>query len=81
MTDEAKEQALKDLSVILPSLKSLAEIAPDVKDIVQDRKNQEIFNKQAAKIGRFIVIIAAAIGTIIATILTVAKLIVTLGKQ
>lgn len=66
---------------VVKELKPLVEMIPDLKVIVKERREQEIFNKKAAKLGRFIVVVVAAIGTVIGTFIVVAKLIVTLGKS
>lgn len=59
----------------------LAEIMPTLKSIVKERQEQEIFNRKAAKIGRWIVIIAGGIATVVGTMYAVSKLIFTLGSN
>lgn len=63
------------------TLNGIAEIVPDLKSLIQERQEQEIFNRKAAKIGRWILAIAAGIGTVLGTMWAVAKLIVTLGSN
>lgn len=65
----------------LSSLGELVDIVPDIKAIVQERKEQAIFNKKAAKIGRWIVLIAGGVGAVIGSAIAVSKLILSLGNQ
>lgn len=80
MPEEVKQQTIEDLAAILPKLNELVDIIPDIKGIVKERKEQEIFNKQAAKLGRVIVVVAAGVGTVIATVIAVSTMIVKMGK-
>lgn len=65
----------------LSKLNDLVGIVPDIQQLVKERQEQEIFNKRAAKIGRWIIVIAGAIGTLLGTIWAVSKLIFTLGSN
>jgi hypothetical protein len=65
----------------LSKLNDLVEIVPDIKELVEERKEQEIFNKRAAKIGRWIVVIMGGVGTAIGAMWAVSKLIFTLGSN
>lgn len=65
----------------LSKLNDLVEIVPDIKELVEERKEQEIFNKRAAKIGRWIVVIIGGVGTAIGAMWAVSKLIFTLGSN
>jgi len=65
----------------LSKLNDLVEIVPDIKGLVEERKEQEIFNKRAAKIGRWIVVIMGGVGTAIGAMWAVSKLIFTLGSN
>ena len=65
----------------LKSLNVLVGIVPDIQKLVRERQEQEIFNKRAAKIGRWIVVIAGALGTLLGTMWAVSKFIFTLGSN
>ena len=65
----------------LSKLNDLVDIVPDIKELVEERKEQEIFNKRAAKIGRWIVVIMGGVGTAIGAMWAVSKLIFTLGSN
>lgn len=71
----------EELINTIASLKELVDIVPDIKVIVKERQEQEIFNKKAAKIGRWIVVIASGIGVVIGTMIAVSKMIVSLGGR
>jgi|GEM_PF-6373880 len=83
----AEKNAIKELTKALNAhiedskgLNCLIELVPDIQQLVKDRQDQEVFNKKAAKIGRFIVVIAGAIGALLGAAYAVSKLIVTLGE-
>lgn len=77
MTEEEKKQ----LKEMMRALKPLIELAPEIKEIVRERQEQEIFNRKAAKIGRYLVLICAGIGTVLGSMWAVSKLIFTLGSN
>lgn len=74
------EQERKQFEEMVATINVLAEIIPDIREIVKERQEQEIFNRKAAKIGRYILVIAGAIGTVLGTMWAVSKLIFTLGS-
>lgn len=80
MTEEEREE-FKKMSETMSSLTELAAIVPDVKELVKERQEQEIFNRKAAKIGRTIILLGGGIGTLLGTIWGVSKLIFTLGSN
>lgn len=75
---EAEKKQFKE---VLEALKPLIELAPEIKEIVRERQEQEIFNKKAAKLGRNILLIAGGVGTCLGAMWAVAKLIFTLGSN
>ena len=79
-TKEQVSEILKKLDD-LSQLNELVHIVPDIKQLVKEREEQEIFNKRAAKIGRWIVVIAGGIGTLLGAMWAVSKLIFTLGSN
>lgn len=65
----------------LSSLNELVGIVPYIKQLVEDRKQAEEFNKRFAKLGRRIIMIAGGIGVLLGTMWAVIKLIFTLGNN
>lgn len=76
----SKKELDQELLNKLEDLTSLVELVPEIKQIVREKQEQEIFNKRAAKIGRWILIIAGGIGTVLGTMYAVAKLMVSIGR-
>ncbi len=81
MTTKDQVTAILEKLDDLSQLNELVHIVPDIKQLVKEREEQEIFNKRAAKIGRWIVVIAGGIGTLIGAMWAVSKLIFTLGSN
>lgn len=87
-TDEKFDAIMRQLTHIpdptnfpdLSPLKELVELAPDIKEIVREKKEQEAFNKRAAKIGRWLVVIASGFVALIGAVVAVSKLIVSMGR-
>lgn len=81
MTTKEQVTAILEKLEDLSQLNELVHIVPDIKQLVKEREEQEIFNKRAAKIGRWIVVIAGGIGTLLGAMWAVSKLIFTLGSN
>lgn len=78
---QIENKLAKQLDKKLAMLDDLVKLVPEIKVIVEERKEQEIFNRKAAKIGRWLILAAGAVGTFTATVYAVAKMIVDLGSK